>query len=445
MNNIKSNIRIKSNIFLLSDGDHPERDAEFAARVFAAAPLAELKKRADANGVEIAFSEVQQRILNGETNIRLSEIKPEQPDAADKPQVQEEPAEQPEPGNAVPEEAPEGSAKQAAENIDNIESLEFNELLKRNFGGGKTLIVCANGGYARYVSLQLDQSGIPNILTGEPAAPVRHFADVLWDCNDRVISRDNFNKRFTARCAAEAARADECFDALCGFAGNVPSEGLDTGALAAKIVGGDVPGSLFGGQNTELTVAALNSADPEKFENVYVLENGFDEPPALTKEAVRFGIEDCPLIVSGAGSSAVIVDSAGKPAVGIGGDDADVLSFIGGTVGVAVGKQAYISRDVKCGDAVTLELNGGVYDILHSGRVIAKTSAAFSERVLGEFGGKKYFDRLPQRLGGVRITNIMTVVSCRGAEEFGETVPPLFRGRNFWLGIELGGFAAMIE
>ena len=435
---LKSNIRIKSNIFLLSDGDHPERDADFAAQVLSAAPLAELKRRADANGVEIAFSEVQQRILNGETNIRLSEIKPAQPDAADKPQIQEE--QTPELENAVSEEAPEGSAKQAAESIDNIESLEFNELLKRGFGGEKTLIICANDGWARYVSLLLDRGGFPNIMTGGPAAPVRHFADVLWDSNDRVLSRDNFNKRFTARCAAEAARADECFDALCGFAGNAPSEGLDTGALAAKIMSGGVPDSLFGGRNIDLTVAAAEKADPEKFGKVYVLENGFDELPSAAKESARIRMADCPEVIS-AENSAVIVGNDGKVSVSIGGDDVDVLSFIGGTVGVAVGKQAYISRNVKCGDPVTLELNGGVYDVVHSGQVIAKTTAAFSDRVLGEFGGKRYFEELPQSLGGVRITNIMTVVSCRGAEEFGESVPPLFRGRSFWLGVELGGFA----
>ena len=209
---LKSNIRIKSNVFRLSDGDHPERDTEFAAQIFAAAPLAELKKRADANGVELKLSDVQQRILNGEQNIRLSEIKPIQPDDLDKPQIQENTAAE------IPSNQP----------AESLESIEFRELLKRGFGSEKTLIVCADGGWAKYVSCLLDQSGIPNILTGEPAAPVRHFADVLWDCNDRIISGDNFNKRFTARCAAEAARADECFEALCGFAGNAPSEGLDT-------------------------------------------------------------------------------------------------------------------------------------------------------------------------------------------------------------------------
>ena len=410
MANIKSNIKIKSNVYRLFDTDHPEKDAAFVSQVFYAPPLAKLKKLADENGVELKLSEVQERVLNGDTNIKLSEISSAQ--IVD------------------------------AENISQ-HSLELKELLKRGFESERTLIVCADGGYAKYVSFLLHKNNIPNnVLMKELAAPARHFADVLWDCSDRVISRYNFNKRFTARCHSESASADEYFDSLCGFTGSTPQDGLDISILAEKITRGEIPDSIFGGSNINITVAAAGEADLKKYDKVYILENGLDKPIPTEDNvsAERFRIADCPTVICGGGNSAVIIDSTGSHAISVYGE-VDRLSFVCGTVGDAVRKQAYISQNVRKNDEVRLELSGGVYDVVHNGMVIAKMSAAFSEYILGEFGGKKYFERLPQSLGGIIVTNVITVVSRLSQEEFGESVPPQFRGRNFRLGVELGGFA----
>lgn len=566
MSNVKSNIRIKSNVFLrspesVSDGDHPERDAEFAAHIFDEAALKALKKRAEESGAELVLSNVQQRILNGE-RVRLSELSvhiaentspeilsvqiseepmqaeesaevseaspilavqmaedpehtaentesaeflsaqlaedPDQPVESDNTadeiaavQISEEPeqtAQVPEnvaestsaddtaplqaaeePAQAVenttvtetiaesaaePEQAPETAeaseipAEQISEDA-KLEKLTLSELVERGFGE-KTLIVCADEGYVRYVSVLLHKNNIPHTLMNDPIllAPMRHFADVLWDCNDKVISRDNFTKRFTARCAGFAERADECFEAFCKFAGSSPADGVDIGGLARRILDGSVPISVFGERHGNVIVAAADDVPDVEFGRVYVLENGADSTLIgrdFSAEKALLTIADCPTVIGSKAGGFVAVNSAGSVAVFVNKDDADSLSFISGSVGDAVRKQAYISQNVKCGDEIRLELDGGVYNIIHNKTVIARTSEGFSERVLGEFGGKKYFEALPQSLEGLTVTDITAVVSCRSAEEFGDAVSPQFRNRNFWLGVEISGFANVIN
>ncbi len=466
MSSIKSNIRIKSNIYLrspetCSDGDFPERDSAFAAQVFDETALKALKKRADESGVTIDLSDVQRRILNGEKNILASElrsaaIKTDQPEkAVEIPSVQAEqsdnaaeiPSVQAEQSDAA--EIPSVQAEQPQKAV--LEKVSLSELLERGFGSEKTAVLCANVGYAEYVSVLFHKNKIPHRLINGVGItePVRQLADVLWDCHERVISRDGFDKRFTARCGSYAARKDEFFDTLCKFAGGAPSDGLDIGALARSIMRGGLPDALFGERRDDVTVAVADDVKVMDLDRVYVLENGYEGglPTELLSGDPHCKLlslsEGCPAVVRGAGRFAV-VDGAGKAAVGVIENDVDRLSFIGGSVGDAVRKQAYISQNVKCGDAVRLELNGGVYDIVHNGMIIAKMSAAFSESILGEFGGKKYFAELPKSLGDLIVTKVITVVSCRSAEEFGDTVSPQFRDRNFWLGVEISGFAAEI-
>lgn len=454
MSNIKSNIRIKSNIYIrspetCSDGDFPERDSAFAAQILDETALKALKKRADESGAEVVFSDVQRRILNGEKNIRIAEVgnaatQAEQPEkGAEIPSVQA--AEQSE--KAV--EIPPVQAEKHEEAV--LEKISLSELLEQGFGGEKTAVLCVNVGYAEYVSVLLHKNKVSHRLINGigTTEPVRQLADVLWDCHERVISRDGFDKRFTARCGSDAARKDEFFDALCKFAGGAPSDGLDLGALARSIMSGGLPDALFGVQNDNVTVAAADDVKGGGFDRVYILENGYEGglPTEFVSGDPRYKLlsltEGCPAVVCGSSRFAA-VDGAGKAAVGMIEDDVDRLSFIGGSVGDAVRKQAYISQNVKCGDAVRLELNGGVYDIVHNGMVIAKTSSAFSDSILSEFGGKKYYNELPKSFGDLIVTNVITVVSCRSSEEFGEAVPPQFRDRNFWLGVEISGFAGAV-
>lgn len=113
-------------------------------------------------------------------------------------------------------------------------------------------------------------------------------------------------------------------------------------------------------------------------------------------------------------------------------------------MGDAVRKQAYISKNVKPGDSVTLVLNGGVYDIIHEGAEIGKMFESFSESLTAEYGGKRYLEKLPERVEGAYVTNVITVVSCCDPSEYEGVISPQFREHRFWYGVEIGGFGEAV-
>lgn len=471
--NIKSNIRIKSNLFIrspesLEGGDHHEKDIAYLTRIFSKTALEELKKRAP----DAELSEVQKRILNGETHIRLADIAaapeaenvPEKsesvPETASVPEIPEIPeipavsAELPAKeentvSENVPEEAdmPAVSAKHeeaapdnSARHDEGLRKITLDELLGQELGGERTAIVC--GDLAEYVGTRLHAANIPHILGASSADPVnsscaRYLADILWDCRERVITKDNFTKRFTARCSAHAHRLDECYEALCGLAGS--DDKLDIGALAGRIMKSGLPDEIFDVHNGNVKVFGTGNADLSGFDKVFVTENALDGVSARTlleKRPVIVDMNGAPEIVRNGSRLLMIENGAAKIHVGSG--DIDPISFIGGNVGEAIRRQAYISRSVKSGDAVKLELNGGVYDVVHGDMVIGKLTAEFSESLAGEFGGKRYFDALPKSLGGVIVTDVVSIV----AERAGDKVHAQFRDRSFWFGAELCGFAS---
>lgn len=529
MPNVKSNIQIKSNLFIrssesLEGGDHPEKDDAFLARIFSKAALETLTKRFP----DIELSEIQKRVLNGETNIRLADIKaeasednfaekaaaiemsendaaaetgaiiPEDPNkAAEKefaekaaaldmsenaPEIISEAA-----SEAVPETIPEVSAascdqsaseipeEQAEEdasadmpeNTDASESGDMPEvrvryydkttenakqrrngsskfsldaLLKEDLGGMKTAIVC--GDLSEYVSFRLFEAGIPHILDTAPvnsanSSCARFLADILWDCRERVITKDNFTKRFTARCSAHAHRLDECYKALCDLAGS--ENDLDIGGLAKSIMASGLPDEIFDVHKGDVTVFGAGKSALSSFDKVYVTENALDGISArimLQKRPVIVYIGGVPETVRN--GSRVLALENGAPKIHIGAEDIDPVSFIGGNVGEAIRRQAYISQSVKSGDSMRLELNGGVYDVVHKNMVIGKLTKKFSESLTGEFGGKRYFEALPKSLGSVIVTDVVTIVSARA----GDSVHAQFRDRSFWFGVELDGFAS---
>lgn len=524
--NIKSNIRIKTNLYVrgaqsLEGGDHPEKDAAFLSRILSKTALETLTKRFG----DVELSDIQKRVLNGETNIRLADIKtaeasadnfaekaaaiemsendaaaetdaviPEDPEKTAEKEFAEKAAALDMSEN-IPEAVPEipeiptvsaASSDQSAseipekedasadmpENADASENGDMPEvrvryydkttenakqrrngsskfsldaLLGEDLVGMKTAIVC--GDLAEYVSFRLFEAGIPHISgdkngnnknNGNSAnsSCARFLADILWDCRERVITKDNFTKRFTARCSAHAHRLDECYEALCGLAGS--ENDLDIGGLAAKIMESGLPDEIFEVRKGDVTVFGAGHADLTSFDKVYVTENALDSVSArimLQKRPVIVYVSDLPEFVGNGHHSLMLENGAAK--IHIGAKDIDPISFIGGNVGEAIRRQAYISRSVKSKDLLRLELNGEVYDVIHNDMAIAKLTKDFSESLTGEFGGKRYFETLPRSFDAVKVTDVVTIVS----ERAGDKVHAQFRDRSFWFGVELCGFA----
>lgn len=342
--------------------------------------------------------------------------------------------------------------EQCRQLLEKTQRAELSELAAAESG---TAVLCKDSGCAEYLCYLLNKNNIPHTaLRSDRAAPVRHIADVLWDSHEKVIERENFIKRFNARCAADAPRANECYNALCAITGRDPSEGLETALLAEKIMLGGMPRELMNGSSVKLAVAEIRESAPREFDKVYIVENEFSdspdakqlyaaaagrtEPPALLK------LDSMPEAKANANDRHIFISGDGeKPSFGTGSpEDIDPSSFISGSVGDAVRKQAYISKNVKSGDSLTLKLNGGIYDITHGKTVIGKMSASFSENLTLEFGGKQYFETLPDTISGIYVTDVITVVSCRDPKEYEGIISPQYREHRFWFGVEIGGFAA---
>ncbi len=333
-----------------------------------------------------------------------------------------------------------------------LEKMESAEISALSSANGETIVLCKDGGSAEYVSFALHKNNILHaVLRGDKPTPVRQLADLLWDNHEKIIGRDSFIKRFIARCGSDESSAEKYFNKLCTLTEHAPSEGLNLAKLAEVISLGGVPLYILNISNERLAVAEIGSPCGRVFNKVYIADSDFDnstdgkllylaaagrtEPPSLLKLG---GISNS---VCNANDRWVHIDKDGKAAFGAGHPgDIDLSSFISGNVGDAVRKQAYISKNVKPGDSVTLKLNGKVYDIVHNSTVIGKTSAAFSENLASEFDGQRYFDPLPETIVGIYVTDVTTVVSCRDPSEYEGIISPQFRDHRFWYGVELSGF-----
>ena len=333
---------------------------------------------------------------------------------------------------------------------------------------GTTAILCRKSGDAEYISWLLNKNKIRHTLIRENAAGAslgRYLADILWDWRESTIDRESFVKRFTARCCDDGKKAEEFFAALLGYTDS-GSDTIDCGTLADRIcTGGELPAVILNARDEMLTISTISRAKGKEFDKVYLL--GYDFSPkgsGSSRDEKMFYLaetrpkNDLEILRHSAKWTfrkneknrwiRTIREAFKKDSkcVGFGtgsSEDIDYNSFVEGTIGEAVQRQAYISANVKCGDEVYLRVRGEVYEIVHGDTVIGKMSKSYSENLLGEFGGRKYVDKLPERISELFVTNIITFVSLSEATETGVNIPEQFRKKRFWLGVEISGFGTI--
>lgn len=334
---------------------------------------------------------------------------------------------------------------------------------------GTTAILCRKNGDAEYISWLLNKNKIRHTFIRENTAGAslgRYLADVLWDWRDGTIDREGFVKRFVTRCCDDENKADEFFSALIGYVGE-SSDVLDCGKLAETLCcDNEYPAVILNARDEMLTITTINRAKGKEFDKVYLL--GYDFSPKgdnQSRDEKMFYLagtrpkSDLEILRHSAKWTFKrsknnrwirTVREAYKEqskCVGFGtgdSEDIDYYSFVEGTIGDAVQRQAYIAVNVKCGDEVFLRVNGGVYEIVHGETVIGKMSRSYSNELLGEFGGRRYVERLPERISELFVTNIITFVSLADQEGEEQTkIPEQFRKKRFWLGVEISGFGTI--
>ncbi len=334
---------------------------------------------------------------------------------------------------------------------------------------GTTAILCRKNGDAEYISWLLNKNKIRHTFIRENSVGAslgRYLADILWDWRDRTIDRAGFVKRFVMRCDKDEAKADEFFSALIGYIGE-SSDILDCEKLAEKLCcGGELPAVILNARDEMLTISTISRAKGKEFDKVYLL--GYDFSPkgdSRSRDEKMFYLaetrpkNDLEILRHSAKWTFKrsennrwirTVREAYKEqskCVGFGtgdSEDIDYYSFVEGTIGNAIQRQAYIAENVKCGDEVFLRVNGSVYEIVHGDTVIGKMSKSYSENLLGEFGGKKYVEQLPERISELFVTNIITFVSLTDPNDPTQSkIPDQFKKKRFWLGVEISGFGTM--
>lgn len=339
---------------------------------------------------------------------------------------------------------------------------------------GETAILCMKNGDAEYISWLLNKNKVRHTLIRDNVVGSslgRYLADVLWDWREDSINRETFVKRFMMRCADDEEKANEFFSALVKF--TYSTEGgndvIDCTALAEKIsFGGELPAVVLNARDEMLTISTVKRAKGREFDKVYLLgydfsgtsgnsENGDDERmfylaetrPKSDLEVLRHSTKLTFRRNEKNRWIRTIRDAYKERSkcVGFGtgnSEDLDYYSFVEGNMGTAVQRQAYISQNVKCGDEVYLRVCGDVYEIVHNEMVIGKMSKSYSDNLLGEFGGRKYVEQLPERISELFVTNIITFVAHGESDgQSLENVPEQFRKKRFWLGVEISGFGTI--
>ncbi len=336
---------------------------------------------------------------------------------------------------------------------------------------GETAILCMKNGDAEYISWLLNKNKVRHTLVRENVVGTslgRYLADILWDWNEDTISHDMFVKRFVMRCGGDENKAEAFFSAIVNYSDKQQSSDcLECTTLAEKICcGGELPAVVLNARDEMLTISTVKRAKGREFDKVYLLGYDFsgtqpkdgqeerlfylaETRPKSEMEVLRHSVKLTFRKNSNNRWIRTIRDAYKEQSkcVGFGtgdSEDLDYYSFVEGNMGDAVQRQAYISQNVKCGDEVFLRVNGDVYEIVHNGYVIGKMSHFYSENLLGEFGGRKYVEKLPERISELFVTNIITFVSLGESESNAlDKVPPQFRKKRFWLGVEISGFGTI--
>jgi hypothetical protein len=324
-------------------------------------------------------------------------------------------------------------------------------------------ILTRNNGQAEWISAELHKKDIPHNLlrTVTPQVSLnRWLADMFWDYRDSRITKNDFVERYTIRVKNDEQLAVKSFNAIIE---TISDENLNDYFELAQLLkslkkGNCVSTILLNVPCENLTVSTIHKAKGREFDHVFLF-NDFT-PKKDTQEArVRYVGETRPKIRLRSlkkpkwylcpttsrwvwqcvrknqkwGSVTKFCDSI---VVGLRGD-INPCGFIEGDLEQAVQRQFYIARNISVNDKVNIYLQGDVYKVYHNGFCIGALSDEAKLDLLNSIKSRYSWSGIPPHLTEVYVNNIISVIPY----SFASDVDSMFKDSQFWLGIELTGFA----
>jgi len=347
---------------------------------------------------------------------------------------------------------------------DHISKLESEKFVPADFSvlsqTMTTAILTRSNGEAEWISAKLHKNCIPHTLLRSVTPPIslhRWLADMFWDFREARMGKDEFCERYMIRIDYDSEAAEAAYHALIS---SLPEEYSGLGyfeidkVISALRRGQHLSPVLLNEPNEALTVSTIHKAKGREFDHVYLF-SAFTPSSDNTDEArVRYVGETRPRTtldalqkskwhVRKSFTARWIMQgySWGTPfcdriVIGFSGDISQD-GFVKGDLEAAIEKQSYIARQIKVNDTVEICFIDDTYLIYHYGCCIGTISDEAQESLLSSIQSLYRWSGIPPRLHDVYVKNVVTIVPHR----FPSGVDAMFKESNFWLGVELTGFA----
>jgi hypothetical protein len=117
--------------------------------------------------------------------------------------------------------------------------------------------------------------------------------------------------------------------------------------------------------------------------------------------------------------------------------DVNNFSFVNGDLYQALNIQRYLSSCIKVNDTVEIIKDAEIYRIAHNSFEIGTLSPEVTRDFWEAIQKTGNRSNIPPHLTDIYISNIVTVIPSH----FPSGVDPMFKESQFWLGVELTGFA----
>lgn len=333
-------------------------------------------------------------------------------------------------------------------------------------------ILCRSNGDAQILSQLLNRKEIQHTLTSQPTDRpnyTRWIADILWDHCEDYIQKEEFIQRFYARAKGNDDMAEQFFSQLrnvsLGDNNQSPLTGIEKKILFEKLFTNSAPEyPLLLPEKCRVTVSTIHRAKGQEFDHVFFQYSPLKINAETTEEAriayvavtrpkkkltlltknkrYKFAFTQKRRVFSYCRKQNKKICTC----ISFGGEDIKGSSFVDGDFVQVIKRQAYIAKKVAIHDTVELHLEDGQYQVMHiqpeTGKLVALGYLSqTAQEEIKYCVGIRADSQVPQRIHQLYVTNIVTYYQKR----IENSTPELFRKSKVWLGIEIGGFAKVVN